>query len=321
VLDPQCQEDLRRRLPASLPPFGDLSDLARHFYIARHCGGPSDQRRVTLVSPTWIGMDSALSSPSNRHISIRLVSYWPDLLHRASVAFIPADSLRTTQRATTLVTVSNTRSDDEDSLAHYGSAEFAWEPEYGPGTVLLNVDGEHVTSLSTGLPNRRVQLHEVFDSDLKTLQRKLNPKTLSNRSSFEQGVATLLHLCGFSIGHVGGGTAEREVDIVAFLGNRPVLLVECTTELPTLHKVQTVVARSKECLRLLHTELPYVVTAVFTPFAGELDRTHHGPVRKEGASLLGASHLQALLEMARRSESPREVLRYIHEVGFGAELS
>ncbi|MCK4443985.1 MAG: hypothetical protein KAW09_05545 [Thermoplasmata archaeon] len=81
-----------------------------------------------------------------------------------------------------------------------------------------------------GSGNARVISYLQFDSDLKVLEKELNPQKRDSKN-FEWGVSMLLHLAGFDTSWLGypGRLMESEIDVLGFAPDLlTVLAVECT---------------------------------------------------------------------------------------------
>ena len=312
VLDWRRDDALRRSLPACDLPARDVYDLASCFGIPR---SQSQYRRIALLTPTWVRLSRVEPNASHTAVEVDVQTYWSDGLSDSEIAAIPNDSGGTGARFKVPLTHRKPLA-GEDPHAMYGHASVPWPSTAGPVSIVLLHEGQRVDSVLAGVANPRVRVHSFFDPGCTLLRKQLAPATRPDRAHFEKGVAALLHLCGFSVEHLGGGKVEKEIDLVAFIEDDPVLFLECTTEPPSSDKLAHCASRSAECLKTLGATpgrgCVAIATPTQSPTADDCRRAN-----ELGIALLGARDLSAFLEMAERSESARSVLDFIRQRSWG----
>ncbi len=77
--------------------------------------------------------------------------------------------------------------------------------------------------------NQRYSIHSLFDENFETIRKYLLEPTKNPAEDFEYGVASLLHILGFSILHYGQIPKLKDgPDIIAFTPMGNIAVIECT---------------------------------------------------------------------------------------------
>ena len=306
VLDWPALQSIERRLPASPAVARSLSDLAARFLIASDL---SRERRIAVVSPVWMKIVSVEPHPSERAIDVEIESHWQDTVERSTLSAISTSKSQPFTSATVPFEPKPAHPPGVPDVRR-GVARVEWCADQGPVDLIASFEGERFDSRLAGLPSPRLLAHQFFDSESKQLTRRVRSEKGSRSSEFEAGVASLLHLCGFAVESLGGGTVDREVDLIAFLDSDIVLVGECTAEVPDDAKCTKFARRAFQCVRAIGSERPTTLCVVFTPVSVFTQQDYTCAARA-GVVLLGASDIDELLAMAKRNEPPREVAKFM----------
>lgn len=172
---------------------------------------------------------------------------------------------------------------------HIAGSDFRWKPDgdiqtgefelpVGESSVLqmfASYEGHALHQLWITDPNKhlnaRYASYAVFDPDLKVLRDFLSAVTKKPGEDFEQGIATLLTMLGFSVSQYGTSPKlQNGPDIIAVTSLNNIAVIECTTKhLSNNDKISKLVLRTNQLKESLeksgHAHLaiqPVIVTAL-----------------------------------------------------------
>jgi hypothetical protein len=313
---------LERRIPAWQFPAQNLASLGEKLRL----GFPLDDwgvATVLLASPYWLRLERAVFTASGDAIEVVVESRWPDLVGEASVTVMPPTAAVGATEVWAALDPGAWRCETNDGVLRH-SRLIRVSPAPGPWRVSLNYRDETVDAVDSGLPTTRHVSAEFHDAGLQKLRMQLFEGRSSSKKhgagddAFEQGVATLLHVCGIDCARHPG---EPAVDITAFVGHAAVLFVECTWTPPDDDKLTKLSNRAdayRAGLRRRGRADATVQKIIFTgaervcvsPAARKSAFERHGVVIacREDASVL--------LDMAARGEPPERVITYLKSLSF-----
>jgi hypothetical protein len=280
------------------PPFKDLADLHRHYDLPENESG--DRTLIELVAAPPIAM-TRRSTIENGRLLICIQAAKGLSLERLSVGYV-AEAAAEVKRGN----VDSIRWVEKEGVLE-GSAEL----DLGgcsAADCLLVYAGTGIQHLrlmeAKRLLNLRTAIQEVFDPGLRRTRQLVFEAKRDDAKRFEDGVAILLGMLGFSIVQHGRATKLAEApDIVAITEEGHLAVVECTTDLPDKgDQVATVVKRAEQARRGLnstgwsHIEvLPVVVTLL-----GDREITgQKDDAEGKGVLVLCAEDLRKTLELTK----------------------
>lgn len=190
-------------------------------------------------------------------------------------------------------------------------ASVAFKPDVGSVRVQLLAQGELLEERTIGVPSLASRVHGVVDPELAWLRRLLGLGGAPAKSDgFEHGVLAVLNLGGLSAVHYGHASGENFPDLIACVGSSYLVVGECTTDAPSLHKIQTVHARA-EAVRARATEQKWDVRLARTLFTPQPERSLSTEARERAEELsvgiCAQEQLEQLLEAVIRGDQPRHV--------------
>ncbi len=309
--------EITARLPAQDPPFSDFQMLCSHLGIDNRLE-PGSSTSVYLISPVWLTLEAVTERPKDSAVEVKVWSAWSDLRGEASISLVP-HSLRHTHLKRVEDISAWTTVADPESGTELRSGRLTLAPSVGPCDLFLNYGGRQVGSYRTGLASARLVAHELIDSDFEQLLIRLAGGKQKQDDLFEQGVAWLLHLCGFSVAHYGFKDMQSATDVVAFLGDAYAVYAECSLKPPDADKLKKVSSRAEMLRSVLedkHGQRITLVRAYFCPrprshFAE--DEVEH--MSKEHVVLVANEDIEELVARARRGEPALETFFHLGMIG------
>lgn len=309
-------KDIEDTLPAGKIPFSDFEMLSRQLKIdTLHDWNASSV--VTLVSPFWVWFEQVKLHPHSNSVEISILSAWNDL-RNTSISIVPIQTDEPDDKSLIEVSEKDWDVDAVGNLRRF-RRKVSLRPEVGPCSVFLNYGGRRIASESTGLAQSRKVTHELFDNDFDGLKKRLftDPQK-GNR--FEEGVVWLLHLCGLSTPLYGYKDLQDAVDVVAFQGDKCVLIADCSTALPGVKENEDLNRRAN----LLENRLkertalePDLVRVFFCSMPDPKANEQHNlfSQRQENSiSYLYQEQLKELVDRALRGDTAEACLEYIRSL-------
>ncbi|MGH7228465.1 MAG: hypothetical protein ACREIH_04550 [Nitrospiraceae bacterium] len=303
--------DLWDRADAALsttsPPFSSISALARDLGVGP--GLQADHRgHVVLVSPYWLRLNDASMITGDASVEVKVLSYWEDLDRKASVALVPRSPGDFNRRSFQWLGGDGWRKSPAQEGATVFSANISLAGPEGPCDIFLNYSDRRIDSRVTGLPPNRIVAHEILDPEFKALRTRLLNAKAGRGDRFEEGVAWLLHLCGFSATRYGYKDVQRSTDVIAFLGDAAAIYAECTTAIPDPVKTGTLHSRALELRSAIRTGDGSSIKILSLMFVAKRRTDVPSEVvkmcRGYEVVLVSLEDMEDLLEMARRGEHP-----------------
>lgn len=233
VASPGALGQLSEYLPTAEHPFAGLSDLSAELQL----GGPPEERssrKIHVISPIWVGWDSMESSIATGELALKIHSFWSNLGHDLVLSAISRPERAPPWRVRSIVGDRGWDSSAEDGVYRFSTVLKA-NGSVPPADLHLSYRGVRLDTIPVGLGSVRTIAHAVFDADFDSLRRRLsNPKTTE---AFEEGIAWLLHLCGFSAARYGHKDMQGAVDVVAFRDDSIAIFAEATSKIPPVEKI------------------------------------------------------------------------------------
>jgi hypothetical protein len=311
--------EVRARLPASDPPFASLSAVARDLRIGSRLEH-NDRTSVLVVSPFWLALTRFESNHESASIGVEVLSYWPEISKAATLSLLP-DVEFVDHKAVMPIGDNSWTSDTGAEGTTVFRKTLQIGESIGAADLSLNYGGRQVEAVRVGLAGARVVAHAVIDSDFRALRSRLfERKNKSDSDRYEEGVAWLLHLCGFSVSRYGYKDVQRATDVVAFFDDSAAIYAECTLEFPSMDKLKDIETRA-EGLRT-RLEVNYgrsiaLVRAIFLPHnRAELSPADANDAHDQARSIyICGDDQEELLRMARRGESADACFAFIAQRG------
>jgi len=266
---------------------------------------------LALIAPLWTTISSTRSSLDGE-LNIEISSQIDSLAQRFTLAVDPVEKPRLDEKRLLTIVGDEWKVETKDSLTRR-STRLLTRP---PTALSLNFDKESVETRRVGAGNLRILAHQHNDdAELESLRKSLFGVSAQH---FEEGVAQLLHLCGFSAEHIAG--KKEAVDIVAFADESDVLLVECTLRELDSKKLDKLGARARALEELMERRVgstgAYVRRALFMPVGRKaVPAPTLEAVQDHGVLLVCQEELELMIEMALRGEPPMKVLSILSAAG------
>jgi hypothetical protein len=238
---PNALAALSDALPSAEHPFGDVRGLARELDLGADFDHGSS-RSIQILSPVWIGWDSVEPDIAAGRVKVRLHSFWSDVGDDLVLSVISRPGKGPAWHYRSVVGTDTWVVSREDGVTRYES-ELQAKCPIAPADVFLSFQRRTLDTFPIGLGTTRVFAHALFDPDFAQLRKRLNASK-QNTDHFEEGVAWLLHLCGFSSARYGHKDMQGATDVVAFSEEHMAVFAECTSKLPTLEKISDLSARA-----------------------------------------------------------------------------
>ena len=220
-------QDVEWHLHSHRPPFKNLDDLHRHYDLPLNESG--DATLVELISAPPMAMTRQSTIESGRLlISIHAAKGLAP--EKASIGYV-AEVAGEINRGN----IDCIQWAEKDRIIE-GTAEL----DLGDCTeadCLLTYAGAGIQHVRLAEAKRRLNvraaIQETFDPDLKKLRQLLFEVKRDDAKRFEDGVALLFGMLGFSIAQHGrAGKLAEAPDFVATTQAGNIAIVECTTDLP-----------------------------------------------------------------------------------------
>src|SRR5207249_3641779 len=155
-------------------------------------------------SPYWARIESLRELRHESAIEITIVTYWESDPALLAVPILPVQPTELHRKLR--ITVDGTtwsRSSQPDGGVTFRRT-VPLSGVLGPCELILAFKGLEIDRQRIGLGFPRLYAHELVDPEFLILQERLDPKFARQKpDKFEEGVAWLLHLCGFSSVHYG----------------------------------------------------------------------------------------------------------------------
>lgn len=176
---------------------------------------------------------------------------------------------------------------------------------------------ERVFADPRALPNRARMMIEVADPGLERLSQLLtNPSAKDQKDDFEAAVPMLLHMLGFSNAYVSAlSNMKGEADVFTQSPAGDVLVVECTTDVPDVVKIDKLLTRVFAMRKALCTPLSQLSPGRVTPvMVIPRTRDNLGPAAKKHANdhsvvMLCREDIEEAIERTRFAPNADAVLQ------------
>jgi len=308
---PDALKRLERQLAGQRIPFIEFSGLSRDLGLGMQGFSSNHTGSLALIAPLWTTISSTRSSLDGE-LNIEISSQIDSLAQRFTLAVDPVEKPRLDEKRLLTIVGDEWKVETKDSLTRR-STRLLTRP---PTALSLNFDKESVETRRVGAGNLRILAHQHNDdAELESLRKSLFGVSAQH---FEEGVAQLLHLCGFSAEHIAG--KKEAVDIVAFADESDVLLVECTLRELDSKKLDKLGARARALEELMERRVgstgAYVRRALFMPVGRKaVPAPTLEAVQDHGVLLVCQEELELMIEMALRGEPPMKVLSILSAAG------
>lgn len=300
-----------RQLAAQRTPFIGFKGLSRDLGLRARGFTRDYTGSVEFVAPFWTWIDAASATPAGE-LAVGVSSQIDALAARVTLAVDPVEMPRMAEKRLLPLTAGEWKVETSAPATR----RLLRLMTRAPTVLSLNFDGESIQQERVGAGNLRVLAHQYNDDlDLEMLRKKLFGE---NSDLFEEGVAQLLHLCGFAAEHIAG---KREaVDVVAFAATDDVLFVECTLRELDMKKLDKLAARARSfedmMERRVGEEGGHVRRALFMPVRRKaVAAATLEAVEQHGVMLVCKEEIELIIEMALRGEPPTMVLSEISLAG------
>jgi hypothetical protein len=301
---------IERQLAGQPTPFMGFVGLARDLGLGTGGFTRDHSGSLDLVAPFWTWLGDARATDDG-DLTVEIASSVDVLASRFTLAVDPVE--KPLIREKKLLGIEG----PSWTIEKHAGLTRRWTTlrTRAPTVLSLNFDGESIQQERVGAGNIRVLAHQQNDDpNLQELRKKLSG-TAAER--FQEGVAQLLHMCGFAAEHIFG---EREaVDVIAFADN-DVLFVECTLKELDTKKLDKLSARARAFEEVLERRIlqdrVHVRRALFIPVRREAvpGRTVEA-AEEHGAVLVCKEEIEQIINLAVRGESPRAVLSALWRAG------
>lgn len=221
-------------LPSAGEPYPDLASLASDLQLGMV---PEERtsRTINIISPIWIGWTSVETDIADGLVKLKLHSLWSDIGDELVVSMFPRSSEGASWRKRSVVGSEEWTVSDESGVRTFEAVLRATGP-VPAADLILSFGSKPLDKVPVGLGSLRVIAHAMFDDGFQLLQKRLS-SARSNTNNFEEGVAWLLHLCGFASVRYGHKDVQGATDVVAFRDESVVVFAECTAKIPPFQKV------------------------------------------------------------------------------------
>jgi len=256
-------QDVEWHLHSHRPPFKNLSDLHRHYDVPENESGDATLVEVTAAPPLAMTAQSAIE---NGMVVVNIRAATGLKLDKVSIGYVAEVAGKTTRGNIDAIQWA------EEGKIIEGRAELDLGdcPE---ADCLLTYAGTGIQHVRVAEAKRRLNvrtaIQEAFDPQLKKLCQLLFEPKRDDAKRFEDGVALLFGMLGFSIAQHGRAPKLAEApDFVATTEAGNIAVVECTIDLPDKgDQVATAIRRAEQARRGLDDSgwpqiqvLPTVVT-------------------------------------------------------------
>ena len=302
------------------PPFFDLSDLHSYYGLP----SPGDRSLVELVVRPPVEID-ARSTIADGKMYIRLLACRGVEVEQIAVGYKLVGGVNGGLR-TSLSSEKFSWGPGAKFREGVASVEIADTPT---AQCYLTYAGSSIQTWWVIDPKRHLNprraVHAAFDPDLGVVNRLLFDTKRSDSRTFEDGVAMLLGMLGFSVTQHGRSQKLSDApDLVATTPGGQIAVVECTTGLPDQDDQVAKALRRAELLRRSLTSagwpgirvLAVVVTSLTTTEV-EGQRRH---AENQGVLVLCLEDLQAALTRTIAPVDADQVLREQEEQLAKAQL-
>ncbi|MBI3376446.1 MAG: hypothetical protein HY017_32415 [Betaproteobacteria bacterium] len=255
--------DVEWHLHSHRPPFKNLGDLHRHYDVPQNESGDATLIEVIVEPPLAI---TARSSIENGRVLVNVHAAKGLAVEKVSIGYV-AEVAGKTKRGN----IDVIQWVEKDRIVE-GSAQLDLGdcPEADCLLTFAGTGIQHVR-LTEGKRrlNVRTAIQEAFDPELKRLCQLLFEVKRDDAKRFEDGVALLFGMLGFSIAQHGRAPKLADApDVVATTQAGNIAVVECTIDLPDKRdQVAIAVKRAEQARRGLDNSgwpkiqvLPVVVT-------------------------------------------------------------
>ena len=301
-------ESLNRQLRSQKIPITDLTDVARRLFIHRHALTSDHSSTLRIIAPWHAYLDEV----AWRNGQLLEVSIHSDFcLENSSVdlGFVLTGQCGEVRGGHCEVSLSNNES--------HSSRYVASVPVEGIAkvTVMLRIGGQEIETKDFCRPSQGMTLLERFPDQLLDLRQYLatevpetdkKEKRLKDISvnRFELGVMFLLQLCDWQCYPYGILGDRKSIDGLALnLGNRDVLVYECTFEAPDHKlKISKLFRRASE----LQSDLPQYKfrPVLFTAFPrGKVAPAELSDAQKTGVLIVCQDDISTWFESLQKGES------------------
>lgn len=306
VLPPHFLAELGEQLPAAEIPFANLSALSRELGLAIGLQD-HDSATVEILSPYWIAWEGAEPSLAEGTLRLKIASYIGPIAPHAILSIIPIAEAQADWRVRTVVGDNAWSTVDSGDGALHFEAVFKAQSPIPPSQVFLTFEGRRLDEFKVGLGSARVVAHALFDRDFELLTKRL--QNTKNTDSFEEGVAWLLHLCGYSAARYGHKDVQGATDVVAFSDESIAIFAECTSKLPSTDKMKDLQTRAnafKRKMEELQGRKLLLARAVFLPIPrSEVSEDLRDSAHELQVTLVAQEDMANLLDGAIRGEDSR----------------
>jgi hypothetical protein len=297
--------ELGELLPAAETPFADLAALARELSLGIELQ-EHDSATVEILSPYWIQWEAVDPNLAEGTLRLQLASLTGPLAPHAILSIIPDADAQADWRLRTVVgDAAWSTHDDGDGVIHF-EALFKAHAPVPPARVFLTSGKRRLDEFKVGLGSARVVAHALFDTDFDLLAKRL--RNAKSSESFEEGVAWLLHLCGYSAARYGHKDVQGATDVVAFSDNIAIF-AECTAKLPSTEKMKDLQARAdafQNRMSELQGRKLLMARAMFMPLPkSEISADFIQHAHEFRVTLVAQEDMANLLEGAIRGEDSR----------------
>jgi hypothetical protein len=244
------------------PPFKNLSDLHRHYDLPENEG---DATLIELIAAPPMAM-TGNSAIENGRLRISIHAAKGLAAEKMSIGYV-AEAAAEPKRGN----IDRIEWAEKEGIVE-GSAELGLG-DCTEADCLLTYAGTGIQHLRLVEAKRRLNIRtaiqEAFDPELKKLRQLLFEPKRDDAKRFEDGVAILFAMLGFSMAQHGRATKLAEApDLVATTQAGHIAVVECTTDLPDKgDQVATAIKRAEQARRSLDDTgwprievLPVVIT-------------------------------------------------------------
>lgn len=291
-------QEVEWHLHSHKPPFVSLDDLYRHLRLPQNESGDATLIEVIAAPPMMMSRDSAIE---NGCIRVSIQAARGLAREKMSVGYV-AQAADETKRGN----IDAIRWVEKEKTVE-GTAEMELGdcPEANCFLTYWDTGIQHLRLVEAKRRlNARTAIQEAFDPELKKLRPLLFEVKRDDVKRFEDGVAILFGMLGFSIAQHGRATKLSEApDIVAMTQAGNIAVVECTTDLPDKgDQVATAIKRAEQARRALEHSgwakievLPVVVTML-----GEREIAgQKGDAEAKGVLVLCADDIRKALDLIK----------------------
>ncbi len=310
---------LNEALPSAKEPYSGLAALASELQLGVV---PEERtsRTVHIVSPIWIGWDFLEPGIVAGQLRLGIHSFWKEVGDDLVVSVIsrPGDGPAWSYRS---VVGSERWSVSVDGGVTRFETVLQAKGQVPAADLFLSFGGKTLDAVPVGLGSVRVLAHALFDGDFEQLRKRLN-SSKQNTDNFEEGVAWLLHLCGFASVRYGHKDMQGATDVVAFREGSIAVFAECTSKLPPFEKILDLRNRAAAFQRRVKEARGSSIVLARAMFVGisrrDISDEFVARAHEERVLLVAKEDMEDLLEGAIRGEDARHAWARI--VGCGPKF-